>query len=277
MRTCIYCQAQTTGKEGIPHVIPEALSPNDITLPRGAECDKCNQYFGRKLEPMLYRYPGVAFALQFWGIHGKKGLRKRLSTIERTDEGKTKASGHSLKIETDKEGRRTIYLDLPTDPAFDMLEFRRALYRIALSTVALLQGAAYALEPRFDEARRYIRNPKTGEAWPFAQGQTPLGSMPRSAQLRYTEKGKREVVIFQLLNNIFAVPLCDDGTFATSAAEVGHKIVGPEVNNPGWGRMKYVESEPPPKEPFLRRAYSRVRGWLAAVGEWLRKTIGQSA
>ncbi len=52
----------------------------------------------------------MAFALQFWGIHGKKGLRKRLSTIERTDEGKTQACGHSLKIETDKEGRRTIYL-----------------------------------------------------------------------------------------------------------------------------------------------------------------------
>jgi hypothetical protein len=133
MPTCIYCRAQTTGKEGLPHVIPEALSPNDLTLPRGAECDKCNHYFGRKLEPNLYRYPGVAFALQFWGIHGKKGLRKRLSTIERTDEGKTQASGHSLKIETDKEGRRTIYLDLPTDPDLDMLEFRRALYRIARS------------------------------------------------------------------------------------------------------------------------------------------------
>jgi hypothetical protein len=118
----------------------------------------------------------VAFALQFWGIHGKKGLRKRLSTIERTDEGKTQASGHSLKIETDKEGRRTIYLDLPTDPDFDMLEFRRALYRIALSTVAMLEGADYALDPKFDEARRYIRNPKTGEAWSFAQGQTPLPS-----------------------------------------------------------------------------------------------------
>jgi hypothetical protein len=87
----------------------------------------------RKLDPNLYRYPGVAFALQFWGIHGKKGLRKRFSTIELTDEGKTQASGHSLKIETDKEGRRTIYLDLPTDPDLDMLEFRRALYRIARS------------------------------------------------------------------------------------------------------------------------------------------------
>ena len=44
-----------------------------------------------------------------------------------------------------------------------MLEFRRALYRIALSTVAMLEGADYALDPKFDEARRYIRNPKTGE------------------------------------------------------------------------------------------------------------------
>ena len=88
------------------------------------------------------------------GHSRQEGLRKPLSTIERTDEGKTQASGHSLKIETDKEGRRTIYLDLPTDPDFDMLEFRRALYRIALSTVAMLEGADYALDPKFDEASR---------------------------------------------------------------------------------------------------------------------------
>ena len=59
----------------------------------------------RKLEPNLYRYPGVALALQLWGIHGKKGLRKRLSTIERTDEGKTQARGHSLECQIDRAAR----------------------------------------------------------------------------------------------------------------------------------------------------------------------------
>lgn len=44
MPTCIYCRALTTGKEGVPHVIPEALGQNNLTLPKGAECDKCNQY-----------------------------------------------------------------------------------------------------------------------------------------------------------------------------------------------------------------------------------------
>ena len=94
--------------------------------------------------------------------------------------------------------------------------------------------------------------------------------MPRSAQLRYTEKGRREVVLFQLLSNIFVVPLCDDGTFATDAPLAGHKIVGPKVDNPGWGRIKYVESEPP---SALGRAFFRAYGWLTAVGKWLRKTF----
>ena len=194
MPTCIYCRAKTTGNEGVPHVIPEALSPNNIVLPRGAECDKCNHYFGRKLEPMLYRYAGIALALQLWGIRGKKGRhRKQLGNVVRTAAGDIKFGGDLLRIETDKFGRRTIYLDLPADPDFDMQEFRRALYRIALSTVALLESEEYALEPKFDEARRYIRSPKQGEAWPFAQGHIPLPSMPRSAELRYTEKGRREV------------------------------------------------------------------------------------
>jgi hypothetical protein len=106
---------------------------------------------------MLYRYPGIALALQFWGIRGKKGRqRNQLSTVVRTETGEINLSGHNLKIETDKDGRRTIYLDLPTDSDFDMLEFRRALYRIALSTVAMQQGADYALDPKFDEVRRYV-------------------------------------------------------------------------------------------------------------------------
>jgi hypothetical protein len=130
--TCIYCRAETTGNDGVPHVIPEALSPNNITLPRGRSATGATTTSGRKLEPMLYRYPGVAFVLQFWGIRGKKGHRKRLSTVERTDEAHTKLNGHSVKIETDKEGRRTIYLDVPTDPDFNMLEFRRALVRAPL-------------------------------------------------------------------------------------------------------------------------------------------------
>ena len=70
---CIYCRTQTTGKEGLPHIIPEALGPNDLVLPGGAECDKCNHYFGRKLEPNLYRYPGVALALQLWAFTERRG------------------------------------------------------------------------------------------------------------------------------------------------------------------------------------------------------------
>lgn len=73
MPTCIYCRAETTGKEGVPHVIPEALGANKITLPRGAECDKCNHYFGRKLEPMLYRYPGVASRSNFGAFGVRRG------------------------------------------------------------------------------------------------------------------------------------------------------------------------------------------------------------
>jgi hypothetical protein len=51
--------------------------------------------------------------------------RGNLSQRARLTKGKTQASGHSLKIETDKEGRRTIYLDLPTDPDFDKREIWR--------------------------------------------------------------------------------------------------------------------------------------------------------
>ncbi len=90
MPTCIYCRAQTTGKEGLP-----ALNATSAITTSGASWSRTYT--------AIPAWPSPSSL----GIHGKKGLRKRLSTIERTDEGKTQASGHSLKIETDKEGRRT--------------------------------------------------------------------------------------------------------------------------------------------------------------------------
>jgi hypothetical protein len=48
---------------------------------------------------MLYRYPGVALALQFWGIRGKKGrLRRRLGTVERTEAGDTRFGVHPPQV-----------------------------------------------------------------------------------------------------------------------------------------------------------------------------------
>ena len=244
MPTCIYCRVPTIGTEGVAHVIPEAIGANELILPAGAVCEPCNSYFGQTLDPMLVLYPGNAVTLQFWGIAGKgRKPRQQLGSIRRAPEdGSTSLQGHSLRVETGEDGKRTVYWDLPIEPKFQMLKFRRSLFYIALNTVALTQGVEYALDSRFDEVRRYVRKPHPREAWPFARGRVPGSSVPRRVNARYCEKGRREVIVLDLLECVFAVALCDDGTFAASAAVEGHEFIGQEVKRPPRVRMKYVES-----------------------------------
>ena len=51
---CIFCKADSTATRSVEHIIPESLGNIDHTLPLGAVCNACNQYFGRKIEgPLL--------------------------------------------------------------------------------------------------------------------------------------------------------------------------------------------------------------------------------
>lgn len=51
---CIFCKKESSNDKSIEHIIPESLGNKDHTLPKGIVCDKCNNYFARKIEgPLL--------------------------------------------------------------------------------------------------------------------------------------------------------------------------------------------------------------------------------
>lgn len=50
---CIFCRDNTSTSRSVEHVIPESLGNTTLTLPRGVVCDKCNNYFARKIEKPL--------------------------------------------------------------------------------------------------------------------------------------------------------------------------------------------------------------------------------
>lgn len=51
---CIFCKKESSNDKSIEHIIPESLGNKDHTLPKGVVCDKCNNYFARKIEgPLL--------------------------------------------------------------------------------------------------------------------------------------------------------------------------------------------------------------------------------
>jgi len=47
---CIFCKEDSTSSKSSEHIIPESLGNTEHTLPCGVVCDRCNNYFGRKVE-----------------------------------------------------------------------------------------------------------------------------------------------------------------------------------------------------------------------------------
>ena len=51
---CLFCKGSTETSVSIEHILPESLGNFEIVLPAGVVCDRCNNYFARKLEgPVL--------------------------------------------------------------------------------------------------------------------------------------------------------------------------------------------------------------------------------
>jgi len=81
--TCLYCRAPTTGGESAAHVLPEGVVANNVLMPAGSKCDRCNRYLG-KLDSALCNHPLVAFSVQAFSLPGKERKpRKRLGYFVR--------------------------------------------------------------------------------------------------------------------------------------------------------------------------------------------------
>src|SRR5271170_2839392 len=51
---CLFCKSTSDSSRSVEHIIPESIGNTRRTLPRGAVCDQCNNYFSRKVEaPVL--------------------------------------------------------------------------------------------------------------------------------------------------------------------------------------------------------------------------------
>lgn len=54
IKNCIFCGRNSEDSRSIEHIIPESLGNKELILERGIVCDKCNNYFARKIEePVL--------------------------------------------------------------------------------------------------------------------------------------------------------------------------------------------------------------------------------
>jgi len=56
---CLFCKNDSSTSRSVEHIIPESLGNTSKVLPKGIVCDKCNNYFARKVEQPFLEAPAL--------------------------------------------------------------------------------------------------------------------------------------------------------------------------------------------------------------------------
>lgn len=182
---CIFCKKDSTDSKSVEHIIPESLWNTKQILPIGIVCDKCNNYFSRKVEKPFLCSPDME-ALRFHqAIPSKKGrippikglLAGSMSPIRahRSLDENNVAMSVELDAEQFKlvESGRATTLYLPT--GFEKpttVETSRFLAKIALEAIVQrLEGSEGGIEyivseEQFDPIRNHARYGQPRD-WPY--------------------------------------------------------------------------------------------------------------
>ncbi|MBI9013903.1 MAG: hypothetical protein JEZ08_16835 [Clostridiales bacterium] len=70
---CIFCKKSSVGSKSVEHIVPESLGNLSQVLPIGIVCDKCNNYFARKVEKPFMELEAIRLLRFNQSIPSKKG------------------------------------------------------------------------------------------------------------------------------------------------------------------------------------------------------------
>lgn len=184
---CIFCQNSSDQSRRVEHIIPESFGNQEHILPPGVVCDKCNQYFGSKIEKLLLETDYFRHARFRTETPSKKGHIPSISAF-------LLPTGLELEYFIDQEGNRGVaarrekdvaqwvnYLTtrkhgsmvIPQPQPPDEKIVSRFLGKVAIEVLArqfldVDGGLEYvATDPQLDPLRRYVRFGEGPSLWPF--------------------------------------------------------------------------------------------------------------
>jgi len=70
---CIFCGNDSSSSRSVEHIIPASFGNSISILPKGIVCDKCNNYFARKIEAPFLNSEAVLQLRQELEIHNRNG------------------------------------------------------------------------------------------------------------------------------------------------------------------------------------------------------------
>jgi len=186
---CIFCKTDSSNSKSVEHIIPESLGNVEHILPPGIVCDKCNNYFARKIEKPLLESQYFLYARFENLIPSKKG---RIPVVK----GLIPQSHSVVEVGFGEEGLRifvkpedvprflestepkggTLYILHPTKPeGIDRL-LSKFLGKVAIEALAhrvLDMPEALKVDvvdnEALDHLRTYVRRGRDKMTWPFHQ------------------------------------------------------------------------------------------------------------
>ncbi len=168
---CIYCLTTTANFTSEEHIFPESLGNDELVLPKGYVCDKCNNEVLAGLDNALLKFEPIAM-LQVQFVPYTKDGKLPSANFQNLSMKRTSPRNITIKAK-DKTARIRNKKDLGDGwvsfsinmkgSRFKPKVLGRALYKIALGMVALSQGHEKACDAKYDLARDFIRR---GQGFP---------------------------------------------------------------------------------------------------------------
>ena len=179
MLECIHCRKDATSSISRAHVFPEALGNseehegnNALVLPPTMVCDRCNQWFGHKVECYFLNHDAGVQRLQ-WGVRNKRGHAPTLQAIKGskfTLDGQERMlrSIRMTPAERATAGRSpgravSLSLRMGSKPHYSSA----FLSKIFIEYIAHQHGRCAALHPGLDHHRKNARQPRASGFLPF--------------------------------------------------------------------------------------------------------------
>lgn len=216
---CIYCLTTTSDFTSEEHIFPESLGNDELVLPKGYVCDKCNNEVLSHLDNSLIEFEPIAMlriqfvlytkegklpSAKFQNVHVKRTDPRNITISAKDKTGGIKNEEHlpdgSIKFTTPFTGK-----------IFDPRLLGRCLYKIALGIVAFSEGHEQACNSIYDQARVFICQ---NQGFPNNLIMQQEGKP--NPQIRYTYERFQEGTIFMIdiyglrfLFNLEPIPIWD--------------------------------------------------------------------
>jgi hypothetical protein len=146
---CIFCKEDSDISLSAEHIIPESLGNKSHVLESGIVCDKCNNYFARKIEKEVLELPYFKSLRHRNYILSKKNkLPSENAFVNYPSKGKieiVQSFGNVLEVKVEDEEVFNLITEKKTDkffvpiltlPPLDNLFFSRMIGKIALEALA---------------------------------------------------------------------------------------------------------------------------------------------